>query len=341
MSEVVADWPVVKPGEGKPLRDAADLREHRDAEATMTRARYADVAAILAGKDEGPLPSIATRTDGAALLYRERVNGLVGDPETGKSWILLAAEAEVLLAGQRVLHLDLDHNGGTAIVRNLRALGVPVETLVDRDRYRLLEPEDRDEYLAAVDDAADWAPDLVGIDSIGELLPLFGAKSVDGDDFTHVNRLAIAPLARHAAVVYIDHLPKGGDSREYGGIGTVAKKRAANGALLRVVATRPFAPGQGGRARVTVIKDRHGKVREISSHEREPHAADFELIALPEDGLGWKLWAPGPVPVAKSDVELLLDLDPPPKSVRDVRDRMKWGGDRSQNALTLYRSRNE
>ncbi|MEU9805174.1 hypothetical protein [Mycobacterium sp. NPDC050853] len=104
---------------------------------------------------------------------------------------------------------------------------------------------------------------MVTIDSLGEVLPLFGANSNNADDFTKVHATVISPLAKAgAAVLAVDHLPGNADSRQYGPTGTNAKNRAVGGTSVRVTNSRPFVPGQGGAATLELFKDRHGGIRQ-------------------------------------------------------------------------------
>jgi hypothetical protein len=65
------------------------------------RPQYADVAALLRhGIPEPPTPDYLNREDGHNLFYRGTVNILFGDPESGKSWVALAACQEALSAGE-------------------------------------------------------------------------------------------------------------------------------------------------------------------------------------------------------------------------------------------------
>src|SRR4051812_19239337 len=63
---------------------------------------YVNVAALLAGGIESPVPKLLARTDGQFLFYRGEVNTLFGDPDSGKTWIMLCGCAEVLASGGRV-----------------------------------------------------------------------------------------------------------------------------------------------------------------------------------------------------------------------------------------------
>jgi hypothetical protein len=142
-----------------------------------------------------------------------------------------------------------------------------------------------------------------------------------------------------SAVVGIDHEAKGQASRDFGAGGAVAKKRAVDGVLLRASVRVPFTPGSGGKAVLTVVKDRHGGVRSISprSGASEPIAATFELIS--GAATHWKFWAPDGAKIIApggTPLDLLNALDPPPRSQRDVRNRMRWGSDKSKRAFDMF-----
>ncbi|MFJ2355113.1 hypothetical protein [Frigoribacterium sp. NPDC087798] len=190
--------------------------------------------------------------------------------------------------------------------------------------------------------------DLFVVDSMGELLPIFGASSDSSDEYTKVHRAVLTAAARAgAAVLTIDHLAKGSESRAFGGTGTIAKKRAVDGALYRVEASQAFAPGKGGAASVRLLKDRHGSVRggldASSNGVREPTVTTFVIDAPTSD---WRFDAPGPVLTeaqledakARVDAARLDLLNPPPTSQRDVQTRMKWGGSRALVALNEWKS---
>jgi hypothetical protein len=311
---------------------------------------YGDVAALLdGGLPEPPAPSVLHCNDGVALFYEGQINHVFGDPESGKTWLCLAAVASVLAEGGRASVIDLDHNGMSAIVERLLLLGAPKDALRDVARFRYAEPEDGWHLLAIVGDLCEWQPRFVVLDSLGELLPLFGASSNSPDDYTRVNRRAVLPLAlAGAAVAVIDHLAKNTDSRAMGATGTAAKKRAIGGVSLRVVVVDQFVPGQGGSARVTIAKDRHGGLRRHrhATGSGEPVACMFRLHG---DGPDWYgVYAPTtgddrpPSDLqAEVDAATLQDLVPPPTTVRDAADRMHWGKTRATAAMRVCRELEE
>lgn len=270
------------------------------ASAEPISAPYADICAILDGCAPEPVhPTILQRTDGYSLFYAGQVNLLFGDPESGKTWVCLAAVAEQLAAGRRALVIDLDHNGAIAIVNNLRKLGVDDEDL--RQGFRYVDPDDWAVFDRVVLDMADWQPSLIIVDSLGELIPLYGKSSISPDDVTYVHRHTLKSLARPgAAVIAVDHLSKGEQARgRLDPGGTLAKSRVLGGASYKVTPLRPFAPGQGGACKLVVAKDRHGGIRAQCAPSPKPLAGVFELTDLEDGALAWQVAAPAIKPAVE------------------------------------------
>jgi hypothetical protein len=268
-----------------------------DGRATTTL--HADLTGILTdGIPQPDPPAYCRRQDGHALFYPARVNGLYGDPESAKSWIAQVGVVEVLAAGGRATIIDVDHNGPAATSARLAHLGADPATIANPDHFRYYEPDDRDELLATVTQAVDWNPHIAILDSLGELLPMYGASSVDNDEITEALRRLANPLANAGAcVITIDHLPKNADARTSGyAIGGTAKKRAMDGALIHVDTKTPAAPGQTGRMVLRIEKDRPGRLRETSSGKyagtfildstRDQIVATIDLETVPTDAAG-------------------------------------------------------
>lgn len=275
-----------------------DLPEHVEPPAA-TEDRYmptdgdpfVDVGALLAGGlPEPPAPTVCRRTDGVGLFYPGQVNTVFGDPESGKTWLGYVAVVEALTDGVRAFIVDADHNGVDQVVSRLLALGASPEVLEDRDRFRLCEPEDASVLRLAVTLAELWKPRVAVVDSVGEVLPIFGLSSNSPDDFTVANREVLRPLARSgAAVVAIDHPAKGAESRQAGPSGTVAKGRTVGGTSLRVTLREPFTPGRGGSAVLSIRKDRPGGLRAKSPGGSGERAAGVFRLDSTEDALAWTL----------------------------------------------------
>ena len=277
------------------LREALEVKAEIDT-GEAGRPLYVDLSALAtSGRlPEPPKPDHLRRSDGSPLLYQGRVSRLFGDPESGKTWILLAAAQEVLGDGGRVAHVDVDHMGASMLAGRLGMLGVPLTVLGDPARFRLYEPSDADALRSVSADVSEWSPDLVGVDSLGEILPMLGLSSNSPDEYTEAHRSVIQPLADcGACVVVIDHLSKGAESRRKGPGGTLAKGRPVRGVSLRVRRVRTYAPGQGGASSLKVDKDTPGGVRASCPPSRggEQAAGVFRLVPAGE-GLSWTIDLP-------------------------------------------------
>lgn len=201
------------------------------------------------------------------------------------------------------------------------------------------------ELLAVVDHMKIWQPTLVVLDSIGELMPMFGHSSNSADDFTVCHSAVIKPLIRvGACVIGIDHLSKGSDSRAYGAGGTMAKKRAIGGTSIRVTVDSPFTPGKGGSAYLAVNKDRHGGLRANSPvGDKEPSAGKFVLWPSENGAVRAEVKAPAndernPAEAAPAeDIAAVAALVPPPESANDAQTRLKWRGTRARIAYKAWK----
>jgi hypothetical protein len=260
----------------------------------------------------------------------------------------LACVVEALKAGRRALVVDLDHNGAAATISRLRALGAPDEALREPQLFRYCEPEDRTEMRQVVDDSKLWRPAVALVDSIGELLPLYGSNSNSADEFTTVHTNVLKPLAKAgAAVLAVDHLAKSADSRAVGPGGTAAKRRAIGGTSLRVKVKAPFTPAHGGSATLVVNKDRHGGLRQYCPvGDREPIAGTFKLLAFTDGILEWAIYPPADGErnddenAPAEDVAAIGALDPAPTTVEDARARLKWNKQRTAAAMREWRKIN-
>lgn len=238
---------------------------------------------------EPPAPLYATRTDGHALFYPAKVNGIFGDPEAAKTWLAMTAVIEALAAGQTAAMIDVDHNGPDHTAARLLLLGANPEHLRDPNRFRYYEPHEPDELLAAVDDVTRLAVHVLVIDSIGEVFPMLGVSTNDGDELTSaLRRVCTRPAAAGCCVITIDHLPKSTEARQTGyAIGSIAKKRMIRGAYIRAEARTQPAPGQIGRITLRVEKDSTGGLRR---HTPGGYAGTLVLDSTHSEDQGITTW---------------------------------------------------
>lgn len=255
-----------------------------------TTTGLADLSWILTGTPpEMPAPTYTHRTDGIALFYPAKVNGIFGDPEAAKTWLAQTAVVEALTAGGTAAMIDVDHNGPDHTAARLLLFGAHPQHLADPERFRYYEPHERDELLAAVDDIARRHIDVVVVDSIGEVFPMLGISTNDGDEMTTALRRTCTVLANAGScVITIDHLPKSTDARQTGfAIGTIAKKRMIRGSYIRAEARTQPAPGQIGRITLRIEKDPAGGLRK---HTPGGYAGTFILDSTHSETDGVTTW---------------------------------------------------
>lgn len=233
------------------------------------------VEAVGRGEDVGPAPSLMPRADGPCLLYRGELHSIAAEPESGKTWIVLAESVRLIATNERVLYLDFEDTPANVVSR-LLALGAQPAAIVER--FILVRP---DEALAvgAMDRLLARGPfALAVIDGVTEALDLLGLTT-DNVDIPKFRARLGRPLARSgAAAVEIDHVTKDAATRGRYAIGG-QHKLAGVAVAYSVKAVQRPSRTRAGLLKLTVEKDRHGRIRE---HEDASHTialAHIEPVA--------------------------------------------------------------
>lgn len=213
---------------------------------------------------EEPKPEFLPREDGEFLIYRGKVNGLLGESESGKTWVALFAVQQALAKRQRVIYLDFE-DSASGILSRLRALG----SIDDHFENLLYASPDETLTLAASADLysalADFKPDLVVLDGVNAAMTLLGLDLNSNTDATKFSQAVLKPLkSQGAGVLTIDHVTKNKDSRGNYAIGAQSKRADIDGCAISVAVVAPFGRGQNGELKMTVTKDRPGHVRAIA-----------------------------------------------------------------------------
>ena len=211
--------------------------------------------------EEEPEPAFLTRDDGINLIYRGKVNGLLGESESGKTWIALLAVQQALVAGQSVIYLDFE-DSMRGIMGRLRAMGTidhHLANLVYANPDEMLGLEASADLYEAL---ATFHPDLVVLDGVNAAMTLLGLDLTSNTDATKFSQSVLRPLKRGGAgVLTIDHVPKSKENRGNYAIGAQAKRADIDGCAISVEVMAPFGRGQNGELKLTVTKDRPGHVR--------------------------------------------------------------------------------
>jgi len=234
-----------------------------------------DLTGVIQGHETEPDPTHLTRGDGPAMFYSGRVNGLIGESESGKTWVALHATSQELAQGKPVIYLDFE-DSAPGIVTRLRKMGCDNNQLAHLtyispdESLSLPAKQDLGEALAQAHAS------LVIVDGFNAAMTLMGLDINSNNDATQFAQVLLKPIAATGAcVIYVDHVPKSREARGKGGIGAQAKRAMTTGCALTVTVTEPFGEGQSGRLHLTVDKDRPGKVRARSYAAK--HAGDVVI----------------------------------------------------------------
>jgi hypothetical protein len=200
-------------------------------------------------------PELMHRRDGVAMLYPGLVHWIYGEPESGKTWIVLQAAAEELAKGNAVLLIDSEMDERSIRAR-LKAMGVINGLLY----VNPTGPMD----IQGWSDFSTWLEShevtLAIIDGVTEAMSLHSwdpNSNQDAASWGHCLRI----LARSgAAVVVIDHVAKNRETRGRGPVGAQHKLAGADVALEVRAKTKPDLK-HPGLLQVFVRKDRMGALR--------------------------------------------------------------------------------
>ena len=215
-----------------------------------------------AAQDQQHPPAHLTREDGTHLFYPGKVNGLIGESESGKTWVALLAVQQALDAGHAVLYLDFEDTY-SGITGRLTSMGANLNRFYYTAPDVALDPVHR---AALMDDLTHIQPELIILDGFNAAMTLLGLDLNSNTDATRFAQDLLRPLSKTgAAVAYVDHLPKNREGQFKGGIGAQAKRAMTTGCAIRVDIEQEFGKGQTGRLKLTVDKDRPGHVRAIAT----------------------------------------------------------------------------
>jgi hypothetical protein len=215
----------------------------------------------LTGEAEEPAPEFLARSDGHKLFYRGKINALLGESESGKTWVALLAVRQSLQISQKVIYIDFE-DSGKGILSRLRSLG-----LEDRhfDHFTYANPDQNltlDERIDLIDALVEIQPELIVVDGVNAAMTLLNLELTSNRDATFFSQQLLKPLAMSgAAVVTIDHVTKSKEGRGNYAIGAQAKRADINGAAIMVEVILPFGRGMSGELTLKVTKDRPGHVR--------------------------------------------------------------------------------
>lgn len=233
-----------------------------------------DLAAALSGDNPEKPPTVLARSDNQCLFYAGKVNGLLGESESGKTWVALHAVAQQLAVGHPVAYLDFE-DSVHGVVGRLTDLGVDRAAILDHLTY--INPDEAWSAQAVTDlgdTLAQAERTLIVLDGVNAAMALLGMETNSNDDATRFAQLLLNKLAATgAAVIVIDHVAKNKETRGKGGIGAQAKRAMIRGCSISVEVIQPFGRGMVGQLKLLVDKDRPGYVRGFSAFAKQAGTA--------------------------------------------------------------------
>lgn len=236
------------------------------------------IDAVRCGASIGPQPSLMRRPDGVALLYPGQVHSFAAEPESGKSWLVLAESARLINDERAVLYLDFEDTS-ESIVGRLLALGARPEAI--GRWFTLVRPDDgiKGDEVARLLQQGPFA--LAVVDGVTEAMGLLGLEVNSNDDVARFRKMLARPLARSgAATVEVDHVAKDPANRGRFALGGGHKLAGVAVAYGLTAIERPSRV-KAGRIKVTVEKDRHGHVR---AHQDAGKVIAIARIEPEDDG---------------------------------------------------------
>lgn len=231
--------------------------------------RPVDLGPFLRGEVSRAVPSIGlTRRDGLRLIYPGKEHAVIGEMESGKSWLITACVAAELDAGRHVVYIHYEEADPSDTVERLRALGAPADQVLALLRFVGPEQPVSPQQLTRL---LDPAPSLVVHDGVNEAMSLHGWAIREEDGAAAFRRHLVKPCtSAGSAVLSADHVVKDRESRGRYALGSVHKGNALNGALLVLENAEPFGRGQRGRSHIYVTKDRPGHLRRHGRATKTP-----------------------------------------------------------------------
>ena len=303
-----------------------------------------DLAPVLDGRCVTKPPSVLERIDGVRLFYPGRLNLLMGEPESGKTWIAMHAVAQQLAAGKHVVYLDYEDVVDGAVER-LKAIGAESDAMLAHLSYidsPLLIDALAEDTLKALFERR-GAPAFVVLDGVTEAMGVLGLDPNKGVDVAGFYRGIPRWFAdQGAAVTLLDHVTKDREGRGRWAIGSQHKVSGLDGAAYAVDVVRPFGRQRNGHAKILVSKDRPGHVRQ---HEGAARCVGvFELDSWPDGKATARLLAPAPMTdpdkpfrptVLMERVSRVLEAAVAPLSARGVRSLVQGKATMVDTALEI------
>lgn len=202
------------------------------------------------------------------VFYKNCLNEVHGESESGKSLLVLYVVAQELLAGHGVVYVDYESDEADVYGRLLNLMGVSRQ-LLEGDLFRYHKPNGPMTPIEKVQfaESVTMGGSTVVFDGVTEGMSLEGLSGRDEQDVARWHSKITKQFA-HAGwcVICIDHTPH--DSKRT--LGSQHKRAAIGGVSYLVEQVHPIGVGQRGVLRLRVDKDRSGSVRREAAPGKRP-----------------------------------------------------------------------
>lgn len=282
------------------------------ASATATSWAPVDLGPYLRGEIRPAEPTLGvTRSDGLRFVYPGKEHAVIGEMESGKSWLLAACCAVEIHHDNRVVYVHFEEADPTDTIGRLRALGVTDHALLER--FTFVGP-DEPSQPDAVARLLNPVPTLVVLDGVNEAMATHRLAIREEDGAAAYRRLLVKPCtAQGAAVVSADHVVKDKERRGRDPLGSIHKGNGLTGAMLLLENAEPFGRKMRGRSHLYITKDRPGWLRRHGKPVPRIPGKTFmgELVV---DDTPWRtdpdiftIWAPRDDDSASTDQDATQD----------------------------------
>lgn len=209
-------------------------------------------------------PTLLATEDGGHLLYEREINLILGEPESGKSWIALCAALEVVRRAGSVLYIDYEDSAlglGGRLRQMVKDDDAAKEAIAQHFLY-VAPFESIDDAESTMERFEREPPSLVVVDATIEACATEGLDTNrDVDIAKFYARIPRRFQSMGSTVLLLDHVVKDSSSRGRWALGSGHKIGALTGVAYSVRSEEPFYRGGNGRSVMTISKDRIGWCR--------------------------------------------------------------------------------
>lgn len=297
---------------------------------TTTNTLVLGVLQTVALADVEPVEAVQITTTGTLPVWAGMLSAIVGEGESGKTWLGVHVCADLAAAGQNVLVLDGEMSA-TAWRKRFLALGLDRDALAHVHYAEMTDHATTVELVRATVKHLDAR--LVIWDSALSMLSRTARSENDNAEVGRVYDRLRDIVRDGPAGLIIDHVTRG--SGALISRGATAKFNALD-VSYGVRLTDGSVPGQTAdwSSVISVEKDRHGLLGNRADREAtfQPLGAGrLEIDVALAAGSSHRLSAGNPTAEL---IARIAEMEPPPTSGNDVARRL---GGRKQSALDAYR----